>query len=253
MLYAAKSHIGLVRTMNQDGFSILPGLAAGELYLVADGMGGPQAGDVASQLAIERVGLYVREHLRPDSDPGEVLLSALAVANAAIYQQACENASYRGMGTTIVCAFAKPGAMYIAHVGDSRAYMLSGSEFSQVTDDHSLVAELVRRGQLTQEEAKHHPQRNIVTRSLGTEPHSFPDVNSFPWRPDDVVLLCSDGLTNLVTDSEIRSFLEEARTAATVEDLEQVVEAMIQAALSRGGTDNVTALVAVNREEAGNK
>ncbi|KRW92388.1 serine/threonine protein phosphatase [Alicyclobacillus tengchongensis] len=253
MLYAAKSHIGLVRTMNQDGFSVLPELASGELFVVADGMGGPQAGDVASRLAIERVGLYVREHLRPDSDPGEILLSALATANAAIYQQACENVSYRGMGTTIVCAFAKPGTLYIAHVGDSRAYMLSGSEFSQVTDDHSLVAELVRRGQLTQEEAKHHPQRNIVTRSLGTEPHSHPDLNLYPWHSDDVVLLCSDGLTNHVADDEIRSFMEDARAVATVVDLEQVVGAMIQAALARGGTDNVTVLVAVNREEAGNK
>ncbi|GEO25132.1 protein-serine/threonine phosphatase [Alicyclobacillus acidoterrestris] len=251
MLYAAKSHIGLVRTMNQDGYIIVPNLGQGELYLVADGMGGPSAGDVASQLAVERVSAYMKEHIGGQSDSADVLLAAVHHANEAIYQEATGNPDYQGMGTTIVCAYADNHQVHIAHVGDSRAYLLSGGELRQVTKDHSLVAELVRRGQLTQDEAKVHPQRNIVTRSLGTEPRSVPDVNSFTWQEADTMLLCSDGLTNLVDDAEIGQFMQRAQCCQDEASLNQVLEDMIELVLKRGGSDNVTALVVVHREERG--
>ncbi|WP_067621316.1 Stp1/IreP family PP2C-type Ser/Thr phosphatase [Alicyclobacillus acidiphilus] len=250
MLYAAKSHIGLVRSMNQDGYVILSELPVGQLYLVADGMGGPSAGDVASQLAVQRVGEYMAANLLPTSDAPQVLVDAVHDANAAIFQQSCENPAYHGMGTTVVCALAVGDYIHIVHVGDSRAYVLVGDEFRQVTRDHSLVAELVRRGQLSEDEAKIHPQRNIVTRSLGTEPQSLPDLDSVAWRDGDVALLCSDGLTNLVSDSELAEYLRRARLCDNAGDLESLVDDMIEQALERGGTDNVTALVVVNREGA---
>lgn len=249
MLYAVKSHIGLVRTMNQDGYIILPHLEVGQLYLVADGMGGPSAGDIASQLAVERVGAYVEEHLTAESDPPQVILDAVHDANATIFQQSCENPAYQGMGTTVVCALTVGNHVHFVHVGDSRAYVLIGDDFRQVTRDHSLVAELVRRGQLSEDEAKTHPQRNIVTRSLGTEAQSLPDLDTVSWAPGDVVLLCSDGLTNLVKDDELSSYLYQARVCVDNASLERVLDAMIERVLERGGTDNVTALLAVYREE----
>ncbi|WAH35494.1 Stp1/IreP family PP2C-type Ser/Thr phosphatase [Alicyclobacillus dauci] len=250
MLYAAKSHIGLVRRMNQDGYIIVPDLVAGELFLVADGMGGPSAGDVASQLAVEHVSSYIKEHDDAENDPSDVLLAAIHHANEAIYEKAMGNSSYHGMGTTIVCALADAQQIHFAHVGDSRAYLMTpDGDLRQVTRDHSLVAELVRRGQLTEDEAKVHPQRNIVTRSLGTEPRSMPDVNSVPWHPGDVILLCSDGLTNLVQDAELSQFLRRAQSSRDMADLGLVVDEMINLALERGGSDNVTALIAVHREE----
>ncbi|GMA61790.1 Stp1/IreP family PP2C-type Ser/Thr phosphatase [Alicyclobacillus fastidiosus] len=251
MLYAAKSHIGLVRTMNQDGYIIVPDLLRGGLYLVADGMGGPSAGDVASQLAVERVSAYMKDHISATSDPADVLLAAVHHANEAIYQEAIENPSYQGMGTTVVCAYADAEQVHIAHVGDSRAYLLSGGQLRQVTKDHSLVAELVRRGQLTEDEARIHPQRNIVTRSLGTEPTSVPDVNTFPWQSSDTILLCSDGLTNLVSDPEITQFMRRAQECKDESSLGRVVDEIIELVLQRGGSDNVTALFVVHREGRG--
>ncbi|MBF8377614.1 Stp1/IreP family PP2C-type Ser/Thr phosphatase [Alicyclobacillus mali] len=252
MIYAAKSDIGLVRSMNQDGYAVVDDLPVGVLFVVADGMGGPQAGDVASRIAVQRVTEYVGRHLSADASPREVVAAAIADANEAIYRQAEAVPAYAGMGTTIVCALALADRMVVAHVGDSRAYALTGGEFRQVTEDHSLVAELVRRGHLSASEARHHPQRNIVTRSLGTEPVSIPDLTELSWEEGDVLLLCSDGLSNLVEDEELRLFLEQARGACTTQDVSAAVDAMIQLALERGGTDNVTALVAVHREEDNN-
>lgn len=249
MLYAAKSHIGLVRTMNQDGYTMIPELPVGHLFLVADGMGGPSAGDVASQLAVERVSAYFREHTLTEGDTADLLLASIHHANDAIYQQALENPSYQGMGTTIVCALADAKQVHFVHVGDSRAYLLSKDEFRQVTKDHSLVAELVRRGQLTEDEAKTHPRRNIVTRSLGTEPRSTPDLDSVQWQPGDAILLCSDGLTNLVDDVELTEFLRRSQQCVKQETLSSVLDDMIELVLERGGSDNVTALIVVHNQE----
>lgn len=249
MLYAAKSHIGLVRTMNQDGFVILPELKGYQMYLVADGMGGPSAGDVASRLAVEAIRAYVLAHLQPDSDVMEVLLAAIHTANEAIYRQASETPAYTGMGTTVVCALADEAKVHFAHVGDSRGYLLSDGALRQVTKDHSLVAELVRRGQLTTEEAKTHPQRNIMTRAVGTEPVSQPDIDTVDWRKGDVLLLCSDGLTNYVEDEEIAGFARRASQCQREESLSALVEEMIELVLTRGGSDNVTVIVGVHNEE----
>lgn len=249
MLYAAKSHIGLIRSMNQDGFIIVPRLYESNLFLVADGMGGASAGDVASQLAVDAVSAHISAHLLSDSDPSQVLVDAIRYGNEAIYQGALDNPSFQGMGTTVVCALATDASVHVGHVGDSRAYALLGESFRQVTKDHSLVAELVRRGQLTDDEAKSHPQRNIVTRSLGTEPQSTADVDTFAWAREDVILLCSDGLTDLVSDAELNVFLLRARDCEDVSKLDELLASMIQRALDLGGKDNVTALLAVNREE----
>lgn len=249
MLHAVRSDIGLVRSMNQDGYVMVPEMPIGNLYLVADGMGGPSAGDVASQLAVDTVSSYIKEHVDADKDVSDVLLAAIQHGNQEIYQRSQANPEYEGMGTTIVCAIANQSSVHFAHVGDSRGYLYSRPELRQVTQDHSLVAELVRRGQLTEDEAKSHPQRNIVTRSLGTEPDSVPDVDMVSWRSGDAILLCSDGLTNLVLDSELVTFMDQACDSNDEESLQSILDDLVNLALKRGGSDNITALIAVCKEE----
>lgn len=249
MLHAVRSDIGLVRSMNQDGYIIVPALPVGHLYLVADGMGGPAAGDVASQLAVEQVSSYLRANVTAADDVQNALMSAIQHANETIYRESRDNPEYDGMGTTIVCALVRDETVYFAHVGDSRGYLYSDGALRQITKDHSLVAELVRRGELTADEAKTHPQRNIVTRSLGTGKVSTPDVNAETWHVGDVILLCSDGLTNLVLDSEITSFMDVASRCEDEEKLQTVIDNVVDLALKRGGSDNVTALIAVFQEE----
>lgn len=249
MLHAVRSDIGLVRSMNQDGYAVVPELPFGDLYLVADGMGGPSAGDVASQLAIEAVSSYIKQHDMADVDASDILLAAIQYANQEIYRQSQDHPEYEGMGTTVVCAIASGQNVLFAHVGDSRGYHYSRPELRQVTRDHSLVAELVRRGQLTADEAKTHPQRNIVTKSLGTEPNSVPDVDTVTWQSGDAILLCSDGLTNLVLDSELVLYLDQASDSKDEHTLQSVLNDLVDLALKRGGSDNITALIAVCLEE----
>lgn len=248
MLFAAKSHIGLVRPMNQDNYVVLPQLFPRQACVVADGMGGPSAGEIASQIAIEKVSEYLLEHQTEDMDAEELLREAVHVANQHIYLTGKNNPAYFGMGTTIVCALLQPQSLHIAHVGDSRAYLYHAGILEQITADHSLVAELVRRGQLTEDEAKHHPQRHLVTRSLGAEEHHYPDVRTLSWATGDTLLLCTDGLFNLVEENELLQAMEEASKLVDSKDLDDIATQLIQTALSRGGSDNITLVLAVNRK-----
>lgn len=249
MLYAAKSHIGLVRQMNQDGYAVLPHLKPREFYVIADGMGGPSAGEVASQIAVDTVSAYVTEHgAATDVNPADLLREAVYEANQKIFDAAQSREEYLGMGTTLVCALVDPERVVFAHVGDSRGYVLQEGKLRQVTSDHSLVAELVRRGQLTEEEAQHHPQRNIVTRSLGTEAHSSPDIYEVEWCPGDILFLCSDGLSNMVDFAELEGLLHNVSSAKTPDQLDAVADALIRLALERGGPDNITLVIVLNRE-----
>jgi PPM family protein phosphatase len=249
MLYAAKSHIGLVRQMNQDGFAVHMDLLPYQLVVVADGMGGASAGEVASRLAVESVGSFIAQELKNDAfTPNDLLQSAIHQANQKIWAMAQENDELLGMGTTVVAALFNDREIIFAHVGDSRAYLLRSNGLEQVTKDHSLVAELVRRGQLTEEEALRHPQRSIVTRSLGTLEYSFPDVTKVDWHPGDVMLLCTDGLTNVVTSAELQQHLARLEQATGDADVESVVDDLLRLALERGGPDNITLAIVVHRE-----
>ena len=250
MLYAAKSHIGLVRQMNQDSFAVHSEFRPLHFVVVADGMGGASAGEVASKLAIDVVSRFVEQALQThQADEEEVLREAVYVANRKIWETAKGTEDYAGMGTTVVAALFDSSKVTFAHVGDSRGYLYSFNELQQVTRDHSLVAELVRRGQLTEEEALHHPQRNIVTRSLGTSELNHPDVAHVNWQDGDVLLLCTDGLTNLVAAVELREHAAKLSPASTNAELESVADDLIQLALERGGSDNITVILVLHREE----
>lgn len=252
MLFVAKSHIGLVRQINEDVCAVHPEFEPMQLILVADGIGGASAGEVASQLAADAVSRYVHQGLQSNGfDPVTLMRDAVATANSKVWNAAKANEDYEGMGTTLVAALFGERQVVFAHVGDSRGYVFHTNYLRQVTRDHSLVAELVRRGQLTPEEAAHHPQRNVVTRSLGTTNASQVDVDVINWAPGDALLLCTDGLTDLVSESELLAHMNKLPAAKTQQAVEAVADSLIELALERGAPDNITLVLVVHREEAG--
>jgi PPM family protein phosphatase len=220
---------GRKRRRNEDSYVIEP-----PLFAVADGMGGAQAGEVASRLA---AAAFREFHDADDLDPEERLVAIVQEANRRIYERATGDAEVSGMGTTITAALVGDSGLAIGHVGDSRAYRLRGGRFEQLTNDHSLVADLVRSGRLTPEEADVHPQRSVITRALGTDPQVDVDTFTVPFESGDLFLLCSDGLTTMVDDSEIRDLVTSAN------DLEQAGKGLVKAANKAGGEDNVTVVL----------
>lgn len=250
MLFAAKSHIGLVRRMNEDSFAIHTELNPWRLLVIADGMGGASAGEVASRMAAETVSHVITDQgFDSTTEPEAVLRDAIQRANELIWKTANQQEEYLGMGTTLVATLCDEFQVMIANIGDSRGYIYQNGALRQVTKDHSLVAELVRRGQLTEEEALRHPQRNYVTRSLGTAPYSDPDIEVISWAVGDVLLLCTDGLSNLIPAHELEEHLQNVRSAQTVVEVEQAADALVRIALERGGPDNITLVLGVHREE----
>jgi len=220
---------GRKRRRNEDSFVIDP-----PLFAVADGMGGAQAGEVASRLA---AAAFREFHDVDDLDPEERLAAIIQEANRRIYERATGDAQVSGMGTTITAALVGGDALVIGHVGDSRAYRLRSGRFEQLTDDHSLVADLVRSGRLTPEEADAHPQRSVITRALGTDREVDVDTFVVPVQAGDLFLLCSDGLTTMIEDDEIRDLLSATR------DLEQAGKGLVKAANKAGGEDNITVVL----------
>ncbi|WP_281891067.1 Stp1/IreP family PP2C-type Ser/Thr phosphatase [Paenibacillus sp. YYML68] len=248
MLKAAfLSDIGLVRTVNEDSAFVQEQVHGWSLAIVADGMGGHQAGDVASKMAVEWIpqGLLPLDPAASEEELAERLKSAVELANAQIFEFASGRESYHGMGTTVVAVLANPSVAVIAHIGDSRAYRIREGRLEQLTQDHSLVNELLKSGQITREEADHHPRRNVLTRALGTEATIEVDVQSVYWRPGDLLLLCSDGLSGLVEQERILStVLEES-------SLEHKVRRLVDEALAAGGDDNVTVVLLENVPQNG--
>ncbi len=231
----AVSDTGLQRRANEDSL-----LARAPLFVVADGMGGAQAGEVASRIAVESF----EQGLDEASEP-ELGLATLALnANTRIHELSQSNAEQAGMGTTLTAVYIGEDEVTIAHVGDSRAYCLRDGELVRLTDDHSLVDELIRQGRLTPEEAVEHPQRSVITRALGPEAVVEVDTRSFRARDGDLYLLCSDGLTTMVPEELLRSIL------VTGGSLREIGEALIAAANEAGGRDNIT-VVLVRLEEVG--
>lgn len=218
---------GLVRQTNEDSY-----LARRGLYAVCDGMGGARAGEVASQMACQ--GLL---SLDPASAGQQDLRTAIVEANLAIARRSLTEEPLLGMGTTLTAVLAGEGALSLAHVGDSRAYLLHDGSLTQLTSDHSWVGEMVRRGELTPAQAAIHPHRSVITRALGTDGDVEPDMFEVPVEEGDRVLLCSDGLTGMVSDPEITELLRRD------EDPRVVAELLVQAALAGGGEDNVTVVV----------
>jgi serine/threonine protein phosphatase PrpC len=217
--------IGRVREGNEDSYLVEP-----PLYAVADGMGGHKGGEVASNLALETVEDLFRS--------GEgTLADQIREANRAVYARSQQDSAVSGMGTTLTAVLLDGSRLRLAHVGDSRAYMLRAGAFRQLTNDHTLVARMVKAGEITRDEARAHPHRNVITHSVGTAPEVSIDEDLIPLIDGDRVLLCSDGLTDMLTEDQIQAILE------TEPDPQRAADRLIKAANRAGGIDNITVVV----------
>jgi PPM family protein phosphatase len=230
---------GLVRPRNEDALAYL--LLADDggraLLVVADGMGGHAGGDVASGLAVDACSRAVAEAVHQGRAPEEAVRESIEAANRAVLLAQRASPANGGMGTTLTAVLIWDGAAVIGHCGDSRAYLLHDADFRQLTSDHSVVGELVKAGQISEDEAMVHPQRNLVTQALGMRESLEPELLTAAWQPGDVLLLCTDGLTNLVR-------LQEVREEVSRPDFASVARRLVDRALSRGGADNITVLAA---------
>jgi PPM family protein phosphatase len=226
---AGRTHPGKVRRRNEDSYVLDP-----PLFAVADGMGGAQAGEVASRLT---AAAFREFHEADRLPPDERLQAIIQEANRRIYDRAHADSGFSGMGTTVTAALLTGGRVTIGHVGDSRAYRIRAGALEQLTDDHSLVGDLMRSGRLTPEEADAHPQRSVITRALGTDPEVDVDTLAIEAEVGDLFLLCSDGLTTMVADDDILGILAAAPT------LDDAARALVRAANTGGGEDNVTVVL----------
>jgi PPM family protein phosphatase len=226
--YAVASDTGRKRRRNEDNYVVAP-----PLFAVADGMGGAQAGEVASRLAASALEGGDSDGL----DGLERVDSLIQEANRRIYDRASTDPSASGMGTTMTVALVEGMTVAIGHVGDSRAYLVRDERMEQLTDDHSLVNELQKSGKLSAEEAHSHPQRSVITRAVGTDPDVDVDGFTIEAEEGDVFLICSDGLTDMVEDEEILELVHQHR-----DDLDKAVQALVAAANRGGGEDNITAV-----------
>ena len=219
---------GRKRRINEDSFVLVP-----PLFAVADGMGGAQAGEVASGLAAGAL-----EESGADGGGERRVVELIQEANRRVHERATTDAATAGMGTTMTAALVEGDRVVFGHVGDSRAYLLRDDTLEQLTNDHTLVAELVRRGELSPGEAQVHPQRSVITRALGTDPDVDVDTFIIDARPGDVFLICSDGLSSMIDMTTIEQIMRQYRT-----DLPAASKALIQAANRSGGEDNITAVL----------
>ncbi len=239
MEIGACSDIGKVRDLNEDSFFIPDSDL--KLFIIADGMGGHNAGEVASKIAIDSIKAFLTKNLGQSGNTSEdfiqsTLKEAIVHANRLIYLKSLEEEKYKGMGTTLTVMLVL-SKIFIGHVGDSRAYLLKDNKAFQITQDHSLVAELVRNGSITESEAKIHPQRNIITRALGTEENIIVDLYTLDIEKNNIIILCTDGLSNLVNMDEVKEIVEGSKS------VEDGCQNLISLANERGGYDNITVLI----------
>ncbi len=229
--------IGKKRKINQDYVytSELPVGNLPNLFIVADGMGGHNAGDYASK---ETVDTMIREVQNSfEKNPIRIFGKAIGAANAAVRKKACEDAEYEGMGTTVVAATCMGKYLQVANVGDSRLYVIHEQEIKQITRDHSLVEEMIRMGGLQRDEARNHPDKNIITRAIGAGEEIEPDYFTAELSEGDMILMCTDGLTNMLEDEEIRMVLNGAR------DIVEKAQELVQKANDNGGKDNISVIL----------
>ncbi|WP_048602850.1 Stp1/IreP family PP2C-type Ser/Thr phosphatase [Rubeoparvulum massiliense] len=237
---ALQSHTGCVRTINEDSGYFYQSPQGWTLAIVADGVGGHQAGEVASQMAVELIQEWLKASQDEELDQASMekrIREAIQNANEKIYSYANEHENCRGMGTTVVLACLYDERCSIAHIGDSRVYIYRDHHLHQITEDHSLVNELLRSGQINEEEAFHHPQRNIITRALGTEAIIEVELQTISTDELQSILLCSDGLSDMVPFKRIEEIISMGGS------VEERVALLIQEGLNAGGDDNITALL----------
>ncbi len=240
---AGKTDTGRKRQGNEDSIGLFDDLG---LYVVADGMGGHAAGEVASRIAVEAIRTSVKDSdivkaadgAMVETDAGQTLVDAIDFANREVLRQAASDPKLAGMGTTVVAALFSREALHLAHVGDSRIYLFRGSELKRLTRDHSMVEDMVAAGQITALQARTHPFRNVVTRALGTKDAVEAGISRLVPKPGDVVMLCSDGLTGMLEDAAIAEVLNEHAGSPF-----SSADALVKAANEAGGDDNVSVVL----------
>lgn len=236
---------GRIRAHNEDAGGTYYNLSGQLLAVIADGMGGHKAGDVASQTAVSMI-QEKWQQMTEITTPEQCetwLLNTLAEINTTIYEQSLTYEAYEGMGTTAVIVISTADYITVAHIGDSRCYIYNENGLKQITEDHSLVNELIRSGQITKEDALNHPRKNVVLKALGIEKEVTADISSLNWEKNDKLLLCSDGLTDKVLDNELANFLQMDV------HVKEIGEKLIDLANERGGEDNIS-LVIINHQSA---
>ncbi len=235
----AKTDVGKARDMNQDYYYISSPEDPLKIYILADGMGGYNGGEIASKLATTIALSYIQSNFENTPKEREDILklvkSAMEYANMVVYEKSKEQKELEGMGTTLEVCLIYNNKLYLGHVGDSRIYRLRGEFFRKLTHDHSYVQKLVKDGTITQEEADHHPKKNMLMKALGCTAFVEPDVTVKGFIKDDIILICSDGLTNMVEEQEIYNILKKEGTLAA--------EKLVEKANENGGYDNITAIV----------
>lgn len=239
MKIVAKTDKGNVRENNQDAYAC--GEFSNEVVwsVVCDGMGGEAGGNIASALAVkvvsDRINASYRDNMR-DSSIINMLDSALSAANVEVYDFAEAQPDLKGMGTTVVCAIVRDGQAFIAHAGDSRAYIINNGNIRQITTDHSLVQDLLSKGKITEKEAENHPNKNLITRAVGVDKYIDIDFEQIDLEDDDIILLCTDGLSNYVSNDEILDIMSDGKYYAFADRL-------VNRANSNGGGDNITVVI----------
>lgn len=236
-----KSDVGRIRKTNEDSYVCYPP----DIFMVADGMGGHAAGEIASNLCTEAVAEYLKKNSPQKLNWQEVIKLAIFNANSIIWQAAQTKNECFGMGTTITAVHIDGDNVSWGHVGDSRLYLVRDEKIQQITEDHSIVWELVKKGKITNAEAQVHPKRNILTRAVGTCEEIQVDTGMMAWQAKDKLLLCSDGLTNMVPENEILDIISSQKIQQSP-DL--IVDELVAKANASGGSDNITAIL-ITRDE----
>ena len=244
MRFGVESDKGKIRELNEDYFNILSGNEKVPLtFIIADGMGGHNSGEVASKMAVDYVSKYILkhpDHISNEEDIEENIIEIMNKANEAVYFGSTQNKEYSGMGTTLIICVVLNKKMYIGHVGDSRVYLIRDGAIKRITTDHSYIEELIKNGSLTREQAKNHPKKHIITRALGCENFIEVDTYSCEIKENDIYVLCTDGLTNMVSEQQIME------VACRNEDPKEACKEMIRLANEYGGEDNTTVIVLRN-------
>lgn len=237
--YGGFSHKGMVRKTNEDYYHIPSKDENKNLAMIADGMGGHNAGELASSMAVETILEYLSENRKKgkySKKPIDLIKGSIDASNERIFSYAASNEECNGMGTTLILAFFLDDKVYLGHVGDSRGYLIRKGKIIQITKDHSLVQELLDNGSITPEEVENHPQKNIITRALGTDRTVDIDCHHLGLEDDDIILLCTDGLILHVDLQESIDLFESGNS------MQELVELLVNQALERGGLDNITAV-----------
>ncbi len=244
MRFGVKSDRGRVRELNEDSYKVITGKdGIPDTFIVADGMGGHNSGELASHMAVDLSEEYLLKFLNDDGGEESTvsfICSLVAEVNKSIFLKAKESEENYGMGTTFVIGILLGNKLYIGHVGDSRAYLIRNGVLERLTTDHSYIEELIKNGSLTREEAKNHPKKNIITRALGCEENVAVDTYSVDFKDDDILVLCTDGLTNMLNENEILSIIYDS------DEPQYSCDELVRLANEKGGEDNITVILVKN-------